>query len=131
MIENDILEKLKKANSPNWTSKDTEIALNAATEYFESKSFSLESSFNDIVMSYIIEFEEKHTITFDFFVGKNVGQVAMFGDYYIDFDDIRLDIDKNVNESLFFEWYDGTTSRALEEKPTVNYESYVMGFRYE
>ena len=91
----------------------------------------LELEYKDLVMSYIREFEDKHTITFDFFVGKNVGQIAMFGDYYIDFDDIRLDIDKNVNESLFFEWYDITVSRALEEKPTVNYESYVMGFRYE
>ena len=49
----------------------------------------------------------------------------MIGDYYFDFQDIKLDIDEDVPEPIILEWYDFS----LENEVKVNYKSWLKGYR--
>lgn len=84
----------------------------------------MKKEFEKIVKKYILAFEKKHNIIFDNWVGNNIGEIAFFGDYFINFDDIRFDIDNDIKKEKFFEWYDLTLDSATEGKPLINYKNY-------
>ena len=90
----------------------------------------LQPDYKDIVMKYINEFSEKHSVTFDYFVGDKMGEVCVFSNYFIDFNDLRLDLDNNIPEETFFKWYDETLIRATNNKQVLNYETFSKGFTY-
>ena len=71
---------------------------------------------------YINCFEQKHSISFDGWVGQEVGGVAMFGDFFFNYDDIRLDIDNKARKDLIFNWYD----LVLEDNRSPNYETWLI-----
>ena len=87
------------------------------------------SSLNDSIEEYVKIFEKKHEIKFDFWIAEATGTVACFGDYFVSFEDIRLDLEKNVDNNVFFEWYDLSLELGLKDEPIVNYQSYLRGYR--
>ncbi len=84
----------------------------------------------DIAVSrYVMLFSRKHDIEFDSWVGNRVGTVALFDDYFIDFDNIRYDLETEAPKAKFFEWYDFALERKATNETNVNYYSYLKGFR--
>ena len=57
----------------------------------------------------------------------DVGTCFSWGDYYINFSDIVLDITSEASKGLFFEWYDYSMESVHNR---INYNSWVMGLRY-
>jgi hypothetical protein len=97
----------------------------------------LNERFESVCDEYLEAFCLKHDLYVDYdWVGKNVGGVVTIGDYFINFDDIRLDIDQNAPEPCFFKWYDVALDYVTEHGTTegcANYKtflSYFMGFSY-
>ena len=84
---------------------------------------------NNCIQEYLNIFCDKHGIEFDYWVADLIGTIGCFGDYFISFEDIRLDLEKGINKDEFFKWYDMTLELALEEKYTINYYSYIKGFK--
>jgi len=90
----------------------------------------LKNRLDILIQEYIDVFTIKHDIEFDYWIADLTGTGAVFGDYYISFDDIRLDIDNNVDNTIFFEWYDIALELAeLDKSPQINYYSYLKGYR--
>ena len=80
---------------------------------------------------YLQLFCEKHEISFDecYWIGDDPGTVVDTGDYFISMDDIRYDIDNNIEESLFSEWYWKNLQWYEYGMQTCNYSSYCKGLR--
>ena len=85
----------------------------------------LKKEFNTIVNKYLKVFETKQELYFDYWVGDYVGEIAVFGDFFFNFDDIRLDIDNNIVSGKIIDWYDWSVEN---EDTTVNYKSWVKGY---
>ena len=64
-------------------------------------------------------------------VGEEVGGVACINDMYIEASDIVNYHRFGMKPESFIEWYDQTTDRGVEEKPTINLNSWNMGLRYQ
>ncbi len=57
-----------------------------------------------------------------------------FGDYFINFSDVKYCIDNNVSSELFFNWYNDNLENALKKESTqtyINLPSYIMGLRHK
>lgn len=92
----------------------------------------LQKQFDDCVMQYIQEFEKKHDVEFEYWVGDEVGGIVILNDYYFNFLDIKRDIDTNQPKELIFKWYEEGVEYAMNNKKTkhINYSSYISGLRY-
>lgn len=90
--------------------------------------------------AYAKAFEKKHDYQFDSWV--EVGTVACFGDYFIDFKDIKFDIDNDIPKEKFWEYYDASLEHSyliiereliMEElidnklRPFPNYNNWLKG----
>lgn len=82
----------------------------------------LEAKYNAAVRKYIEEFEKKQDVYFEFWVADRVGEVACFGDYFFNFDDIRFDIDSEIPKGEIVSWFD----LSLDGDFKVNYRTYCM-----
>ena len=85
----------------------------------------LKNRLNGLIAEYVSLFENKHNLQFDFWVSTEPGTIGCFGDYYIDFSTIRYDLEAELPENLFIEWYDITLASHTREEPYINYKSYV------
>lgn len=83
---------------------------------------SLRKKYEKIVAEYVKVFSEKHGIDLDFWVSDQIGTVACFGDYFFDFETIRLDIDYDIHQQHLFIWYEGSIK---ENSKTINYKTYL------
>lgn len=81
------------------------------------------------IHAYVELFEKKHDLIFGGWVADETGTIGLFSDYFIDFRDIRLDLEKDADKDLFFEWYDLSLQQAIDKHPITNYSSYLMGAR--
>ncbi len=86
----------------------------------------LKKYYNLTAELYIKAFEEKHELQFEFWVADDIGTIANFNDYYIDYEVIRHDIDNNIKKGKFLEWYDLVVGKEF----TINYTSFLKGARY-
>ena len=59
----------------------------------------------EAVDAYIKEFEKIYEVQMDFWVGDEVGGVAMFGDEAYNFHEIKYMIDNNLNYEYLYDWY--------------------------
>ena len=93
----------------------------------------LKSEFVDIVGDYCSAFCQKHgweAYNPDMWVGEDVGGVLEVCDRYINMDDIRYDIDNDIEVGVLEEWYDYSTEIAFfEGGRNVNYPSWCKGYR--
>jgi hypothetical protein len=76
---------------------------------------------------YLKAFCKKHHTYYDF-VNEDM---VLIGDCYFNITDIYYDIDNDVSGNLIWDWYSATLDRAMEDKRTMNFSSWVMGLRYD
>jgi hypothetical protein len=86
----------------------------------------LESNYNQSVMDIIECFEFKHEVSFDGWVGNDVGEVAEFNGCFFNFDDVKRDIFKDAPLNCIWDWYYGHYTNPYG---TCNYQSYLSGYR--
>ena len=85
----------------------------------------LEQAINEYILNFVL----KQDTVFLGWVGEEIGETAEFyGDVYIDFMDVKRDIDRNAPKGLIFQWYD--ESKEFDLLPRINYRSYLMGLRF-
>lgn len=64
--------------------------------------------------------------------GNRVGEILEVSDYFFGFDDIRMDIDKNLPIDMILQWYNATLEHYMyPEHHNINLNSWAMGLRYE
>lgn len=77
-----------------------------------------------IVDEYLELFCKKHDVYIDFWVANKKGGIVLISDAFFDFEDIRLDIDLEVEKQLIWLWcYDNN------RKKKISYSSYISGLR--
>lgn len=99
---------------------------------YEIENFSLKKRYQDICNIYLQEFITKHDFpceydSNDVWVGNNPGTVAMLGDFFVSFDDIRYDIDNNIPEEKYIQWYSRYEELSLLDLKYMNYSSFCKG----
>lgn len=95
--------------------------------------YSLKYDYTKVCDLYVLAFLRKHNlwddernIPFDSeWVGGDAGGILEVLDYYIGFNEIRIDIDNDIDKEIFFEYYHYTT----DSGKGINYESYLKGAR--
>jgi len=92
--------------------------------------------YENAVHEYCIAFCTKQGYAYDpdEWVGEDIGGVVMIGDMYIDFSNIRYDIDHDVEPGKFVQWYDYALEIAMLDNGRgdmrqVNYKHWLMGAR--
>ena len=78
----------------------------------------LKKQFELVVRQYVQIFCVKHDFVMNdcSWVGNRVGEMLEVGDYYFGFDDMRMDIDKDLPTAMIFEWYEATLEHAIYPK---------------
>lgn len=68
----------------------------------------LKQDYENACNNYLKAFCEKHEFDYepDMWVANDVGTIICIGDYYVDMNTIRIDIDKDASVSEFVKWYD-------------------------
>ncbi len=94
-----------------------------------------QKEYNNIVNKYLLRFVKKHGYEFSDWI-SDVGEIACFIEqYFLNFDDIRYDIDNNIKKGLIFQWQDDGIEHAMKHnygyKDNINFKSYISGLRYE
>lgn len=83
-----------------------------------------------ICNEYLLLFCNKHGIQYktDTWVVDNPGTIVEVGDMYVHMDDIRYDVDNNIQEDYFEKWYyKGLEVYELTGRNYMNYESFCKG----
>lgn len=93
----------------------------------------LAERYNEIIWKYIDLFSKKQELDFDGWVGDTTGGIAMFADYYFDFEEIRYDIDTNQEAGLIIRYHEESVEFAIENdiSTEINYKSYAAGLRFD
>jgi len=91
----------------------------------DGRKKSLRKKYEKIVKDYIKLFSKKHEIELDFWVADQIGTVASFGDYFFDFETIRLDLDYDVPPEHLFRWYEHSLEEHVKSGCTMNYYTYL------
>lgn len=91
-------------------------------------------TWRDICDNYLRAFAKKHDYDIEYeiqhnyvWIGNDIGSVACIGDMYIGFDDIRYDIDHEIPEDKFDDWYWKSLDRAERGLKFMNYPSFCKG----
>ncbi len=87
----------------------------------------MKKAYNKAVTAYILAFVNKHELQFDAWVGEHIGEIAIISDMYINFDDIRHDIDTEQPHPNILDWY----YSCLEQGHNINFRSWCNGARPE
>lgn len=77
--------------------------------------------------TYVHNFTVKHEYSFDGWVADRVGEVAVMGDYYVDFRDIKYDIDNDIDADEYVKYYDYCLEVDMLNLTAPNYESWCKG----
>lgn len=72
--------------------------------------------------------DDGNHISFEPMDGKYYNFIEV-ADYYLSIDDIFTDMDKNIEKGIFFEWYNYSIEWTCNGYGSVNYNSYLAGFR--
>lgn len=99
-----------------------------------NKKTTLKEQHEQAVNRYIEKFVKKHGYEFTDWVADEVGGIAVFIEqYYLNFSDIKYDIDNKVKKGLIFRHQEDSVEHHLtvNQVETINFKSYVMGLRYE
>lgn len=96
----------------------------------ENKKRCLCSIYKDICERYVNEFCKKHEYDSPerFWVGDDVGDILVVNDMFINFNDIRYDIDNNIEKHEFEKWYwKSLDVYEITGEKYLNYESFCKG----
>lgn len=68
----------------------------------------LKKNYEIIVAEYLYYFCKKYKLTFEFWVADEIGTIANFDPYFINFEDIKYDIDNEKKEYLkYYDYCEG------------------------
>ena len=91
-------------------------------------------SYEKICNKVIQEFCKKQELKFDYWIADEIGNIAAFGDYFFNMNEIIFDLKSNQPKGLIMQWQDDMVeyfdTRDLTEPNPINYNSYAMGLRY-
>lgn len=90
----------------------------------------LDKQWEVICNAYLKAFCKKHEYSYepDMWVGSDPGTIANVCDMFVSMDDIRYDIDHDIPEGIFAEWYwKGIDVYELTGEHYMNYPSYCKG----
>lgn len=93
----------------------------------------LETRYRKLCAEYVDNFVKKHSYSESEhdrpseWVGTDVGDTVCIGGMFINFDDIRYDIDNDIPEDLFEKWYWKYLDRCEMNLRYMNYKSFCMG----
>ena len=69
----------------------------------------LKNKYEKIVEQYLIAFVDKQELDIDncYWIADRIGEILSVNEqYYLNFNDIRFDVDNNVKDGLIFRWQD-------------------------
>lgn len=95
-------------------------------EYFNR----LKSNFRDICNRYLKEFCDKHDYDYrpEDWIGDMPGEIIEIADMFVSMNNIRYDIDNNIDPDLFPKWYwKGIELNQLGVEHWMNYPSFCKG----
>ena len=79
--------------------------------------------------AYVQAFCQKHNLelpeVWERWVGDEVGEIASIGDYFVSMRTIITDIEEDVPEHKFFEWYDWS----LKDGNDSSYKAWLIPYR--
>ncbi len=93
----------------------------------------LKEQYAEICLEYLRAFNAKHELDMEDYelkqcwIGDEVGGIADLDDMFINFDDIRYDIDNKVSRNKIFDWYWNSVERAELKVKYMNYPAYCKG----
>jgi hypothetical protein len=76
-----------------------------AHEYVALKSGTLKERFEAVVNEYTNELCRKHEMTDPYWIGGHIGETLAVADMFLNLEEVRLDIDKDVPAGLLLKWY--------------------------
>ena len=89
----------------------------------------LKTKYEKIVEQYLIAFVEKQELYIDncYWVADRSGEILSVNEqYYFSFNDIRFDVDNNVEDGLIFKWQNESIDNHFKKKKyKINYENYL------
>jgi hypothetical protein len=83
----------------------------------------LKKKYEEICLSYIEKFCNKHEMEFYGWVGDTVGSIAFCNNFFFNFQDILWDINSFQKKGMIVDWY------FCEMTEGINYYSYTKGLR--
>ena len=89
------------------------------------KNLSLKERYETLVDIYIDHFCKKHDCEFEWWVADRIGEIAYVNGYYIQFDDLRLDIDEKVEKTKIWQHLDYVSDAT---NTSVNFFNYLKLF---
>lgn len=89
----------------------------------------LTKDFNSAVEAYLKEFNKKHETDADLndFVAGDIGTIVCVRYCFMDFENIRHDIDNDIAPKLIWKWYYYSLDKGLANKPASNFKNYCKG----
>lgn len=92
----------------------------------------LKQQYETLCNEYLKIFCEKQEVEFDpsDWVGGDVGEVIHIADCFLNFDEIRLDIDTDQPKGFIFKWYWEDLDGYYKTKQRINYRNYIKGLRH-
>lgn len=97
------------------------------------KKEDLKKKYEDACNEYLKLFCDKHEYEYrsldTYWIGDNIGEICAIGDLFADMRDIKYDIDNDVDEKMFEEWYFYRLNLTEMGLNDVNYRTYCMGGR--
>ena len=91
----------------------------------QQKLDNLKNDYEKSVMNYLEFFCIKQQCEFDYWVADQIGTIAAFGDNFFSLDNIRFDIDNEIEKGVIYEWQ----YHCIEKEVNINYENYIKGLR--
>jgi hypothetical protein len=96
------------------------------------KTKELHDKYTDICNEYITIFLKKHNFHSDYsgndiWVANEPGTIALIEDMFVNFDDVRYDIDNDIPEEKFYKWYSQQERLTLIGLKYLNYKSFCQG----
>lgn len=93
----------------------------------------LKADYEECCNQYATKFANKQGLTFEGWVGDNIGGIACFGDYFFNLEQIRIDCDTKQPKGLILQWQNESIEAHFEKLETanMNYLSYIKGLRFK
>ena len=85
----------------------------------------LKKAYEEAVEDYVRVFMKKQNINCNGWINDEIGGIITCSDYFINFDDIKADIDLDAPVGLYFGYYDDAYEAAMNKKSFPNYKNYI------
>lgn len=109
---------------------EEEVMNNKGEMIVIKNDYSLKNEWKDLCNKYLKKFCNKHEYVYepDCWIGGDPGTIVNIGDMFVSMHDIRYDIDNNIEEPMFENWYwKSLEVYELTGQNYINYQSYCDG----